>query len=109
MTAGIHRLQMVHPSPGPGTHWALLAGQGEMTNVRMVPYEPRRTGHPTEKRPAMIAPLIEVCSDPGQLVLDPFLGSGTTAAVARALGRDYLGIEREPRYLAMARERLRTA
>lgn len=82
-------------------------GQPKMTNVLDLPYEQKATAHPTEKRPAMIAPLIEVSSDPGELVLDPFLGSGTTAAVARALGRDYIGIEREARYLAMARERLR--
>jgi site-specific DNA-methyltransferase (adenine-specific) len=57
----------------------------------------------------MIAPLIRASSDPGELVFDPFLGSGTTAVVARALGRDYLGIEREERYLAMAVRRLRAA
>jgi DNA modification methylase len=54
----------------------------------------------------MLAPLIRVSSDPGQVVLDPFLGSGTTAVVARSLGRRYIGIERSPRYFAMARQRL---
>ena len=86
-----------------------FAGQGSMKNVLTLPYEPKESEHPTEKRPAMIAPLIRASSDPGELVFDPFLGSGTTAVVARALGRDYLGIEREERYLAMAVRRLRAA
>jgi site-specific DNA-methyltransferase (adenine-specific) len=80
-----------------------------MKNVLTLPYEPKESEHPTEKRLSMIAPLIEASSNPGDLVLDPFLGSGTTAVVARQLGRDYLGIEREDQYLAMARERLRVA
>jgi site-specific DNA-methyltransferase (adenine-specific) len=93
-----------------GRPWPFhFAGQGRMKNVLTLPYEPKESAHPTEKRPAMIAPLIEASSDPGDLVLDPFLGSGTTAVVARQLGRDYLGIEREDRYLAMALERLRAA
>lgn len=86
-----------------------FASQARMQNVLLLPYEPKESEHPTEKRRAMIAPLIEASSDRGDLVFDPFLGSGTTAVVARALGRDYLGIEREERYLAMARERLRAA
>jgi len=55
-------------------------------------------------------PLVEICikagSPPGGLVLDPFLGSGTTALVARRLGRDYLGIDCVAEYCQMARKRL---
>ena len=54
----------------------------------------------------MLEPLIRASSDRGQLVLDPFLGSGSTAVVAQQLGRDFIGIEQEEQYLAMARERL---
>jgi DNA modification methylase len=54
----------------------------------------------------MLEPLIRASSNPGDLVVDPFLGSGTTAVVARQRGRAYLGIERDPRYLAMAERRL---
>lgn len=90
-----------------GQPWPFhFSGQREMKNVLLLPYEPKASEHPTEKRPAMLAPLIRASSDPGDLVLDPFLGSGTTAVVARRLGRAYLGIERDPRYLAMARQRL---
>jgi site-specific DNA-methyltransferase (adenine-specific) len=81
-------------------------GQRQMKNVLALPYERKTTEHPTEKRPAMIAPLIRVSSDRGDVVLDPFLGSGTTAVVARALGRRFIGIERDPDYFRMARRRL---
>lgn len=57
-------------------------------------------------------PLVETCvlaaSPPDGLVLDPFLGSGTTAAVARKLGRSYVGIDCNPEYCEMARQRLST-
>jgi modification methylase len=83
-----------------------FVSQEAMRNALLLPDEPKASRHPTEKRPAMIAPLIRASSDPGEVVLDPFLGSGTTAVVARQLGRRYVGIERESRYLAMARKRL---
>ena len=49
---------------------------------------------------------IEAGCSPGGVVLDPFLGSGTTALVARRLGRHYIGIEPNPEYVAIARSRL---
>jgi len=51
---------------------------------------------------------IKLFTKPGDLVLDPFLGSGTTAAVAKSLGRNYLGIELNSEYFAVAQDRLRT-
>lgn len=92
-------------SKGPAAPFHFL-GQRRMSNVLMLPYEAKRSRHPTEKRPAMIAPLIEVSSRRGDVVLDPFLGSGTTAVVARSLGRRFIGIEREREYFEMARRRL---
>lgn len=62
--------------------------------------------HPTEKAVSVIAPLVRCYSQPGDLVLDPFLGSGTTAVAAALEGRDYLGIELEQRYCETARRRL---
>lgn len=53
-----------------------FSGQHRMKNVLLLPYEPNVTEHPTEKRPAMLAPLIRASSSPGELVLDPFAGSG---------------------------------
>lgn len=54
----------------------------------------------------MLLPLIETFSAPGDLVLDPFAGSGSSLAAAKMLGRDYLGIELDAGYHAIATERL---
>ena len=65
-----------------------------------------RKAHPTQKPEALLHRIILAATKPGQVVLDPFLGSGTTAAVAKRLGRRYIGLEREPRYAEMARRRI---
>lgn len=62
--------------------------------------------HPTEKAVSVIKPLVESFSRPGDLVLDPFAGSGSTAVAAAFAGRDYLGIELERQYCDHARARL---
>jgi DNA modification methylase len=49
---------------------------------------------------------IKLFTKPGDMVLDPFLGSGTTGVVCRRLGRDFIGIEKVPKYVAVARERI---
>ena len=64
--------------------------------------------HTTQKPESLLYRVILASSNEGDVVLDPFSGSGTTAAVARKLGRRYVGIEREERYVAVARERLRS-
>jgi modification methylase len=63
-------------------------------------------GHPTQKPEALLSRLILASTRPGDLILDPFFGSGTTGAVAKRLGRQFLGIEREPRYAALAETRI---
>ncbi len=68
--------------------------------------EGRRKAHPTQKPEALLHRAILASTDVGDVVLDPFFGTGTTGAVARKLGRDYIGIEREPDYVALARRRL---
>ncbi len=67
---------------------------------------PENTAHPTQKSEKLIAKLILASSNPGDLVLDPFLGSGTTSVVAKKLQRHYIGIECEPQYCAWAEYRL---
>ncbi|CTQ58137.1 DNA methyltransferase [Roseibium album] len=62
--------------------------------------------HPTEKAVEIIAPLVRSFSKPGDLILDPFSGSGSTAVAAALAGRDYLGIELEERYSRIAERRL---
>jgi modification methylase len=62
--------------------------------------------HPTQKPEALLYRVLLACTNPGDIVLDPFFGTGTTGAVARRLGRHWIGIEREKRYVRVARERI---
>jgi modification methylase len=62
--------------------------------------------HPTQKPEALLHRVILSSSRPGEVVLDPFFGVGTTGAAAKRLGRRFIGIEREPAYAAFARERI---
>ena len=62
--------------------------------------------HPTQKPESLLHRVLVGCTNPGDVVLDPFFGTGTTGAVARMLGRDYIGIERDPGYCRIARARL---
>lgn len=64
------------------------------------------TAHPTQKPEKLIAKLVLASADPGDLVFDPFLGSGTTSVVAKKLGRRYLGVELDPQYCLWAEQRL---
>ena len=68
---------------------------------------PRRDGHPTQKPFTVISPLIAASSLVGGLVLDPFMGSGTTLVAAKQLGRRAIGIEIEEKYCQIAVDRLR--
>lgn len=70
---------------------------------------PENTDHPTQKPEKLIAKLILASSKPGDLVLDPFLGSGTTSVVAKKLGRQFIGIELEECYCLLAERRLESA
>ncbi|MBE9158352.1 site-specific DNA-methyltransferase [Nodosilinea sp. LEGE 06152] len=64
------------------------------------------TDHPTQKPEKLIAKLILASSSPNDVVLDPFLGSGTTSVVAKKLGRQYVGIEQNVDYCCLAEKRL---
>ncbi len=63
--------------------------------------------HPTQKPQSLLHRVIVGSTNPGDVVLDPFFGTGTTGAVAKMLGRDYIGIEREEAYRKVAEKRLR--
>lgn len=67
------------------------------------------TGHPTQKPEKLIAKIILASSKPGDVILDPFLGSGTTSTVAKKLGRHYVGIEIDRRYACLAEKRIEIA
>lgn len=62
--------------------------------------------HPTQKPEALLHRVILSSTDVGDVILDPFFGTGTTGAVAKKLGRDFIGIEREQEYRAFAKERI---
>jgi site-specific DNA-methyltransferase (adenine-specific) len=80
---------------------------GDVWDISIVaPVARERTGYPTQKPEALLERLIAACSSPGDLVLDPYLGSGTTVAVAARLGRRAIGVDQNPESLALTRERL---
>jgi site-specific DNA-methyltransferase (adenine-specific) len=70
---------------------------------------PENTDHPTQKPEKLMAKLMLASSKVGDVVLDPFLGSGTTAVVAKKLGRRYVGIEQDCDYCCLAAKRLALA
>lgn len=76
-----------------------------------IPYwsMPENTAHPTQKPEKLIAKLILASSNPGSIVFDPFLGSGTTSVTAKKLGRHYIGIEENEQYCVWAEKRLEMA
>jgi len=62
--------------------------------------------HPTQKPEALLYRILMSSTKPGDVILDPFFGSGTTGAVAKKLGRHFIGIERDPAYVKHAKKRL---
>ena len=70
---------------------------------------PENTAHPTQKPEKLMAKLILASSRPGDVVLDPFAGAGTTAVTAKKLNRVYVGIEQNELYCAWAQKRLELA
>ena len=70
---------------------------------------PENTDHPTQKPEKLIAKLILASSQEGDVVFDPFLGSGTTSVVAKKLGRRFFGVEIDEAYCCLAEKRLKRA
>lgn len=82
-------------------------GGGRISNVFAVPkVRPREMRHPTEKPVGIVRTLVQKSSNPGDVVLDPFAGSGTTGQAAREEGRRFVLIERDPAYLDTINARL---
>lgn len=65
--------------------------------------------HPTQKPVALMEKLVRLFTDPGDTILDPFAGSGTTGVACIRLGRNFIGFEKDPRYHAIALKRLTAA
>jgi site-specific DNA-methyltransferase (adenine-specific) len=80
------------------------------TNILRVPslkgISKEKCGHPSQKPLDLILKLVACSTDEGDLVIDPFLGSGTTAAAAKRLRRKWIGIEKDSNYIQIARNRL---
>jgi site-specific DNA-methyltransferase (adenine-specific) len=79
----------------------------EKRKVVQMPTNPSQFGHPTEKPLNLIMKYVLIGSKEGDIVFDPFMGSGTTAVAAKQLGRKFLGCELSEKYVAIANERLR--
>jgi modification methylase len=65
-----------------------------------------RKAHPTQKPESLLHRVILASTEVGDVILDPFFGSGTTGAVAKRLGRNYIGLEMDPDYVALAKKRI---
>ncbi len=83
----------------------------QMRSVWTIPLTPQAEKqhgyHPTQKPLELLARIIASCTDKGDLILDPFNGSGTTGVVAKKLGRNYVGIEKEHEYVDLTVRRVR--
>jgi len=85
--------------------------KGKQTrNVWSIPLTPKKEKwagvHPTQKPEELLRRVILACTQKGETVLDPFLGSGTTSVVAKSLGRNSIGIEKEKKYKKIIHKRL---
>ena len=95
---------------GGGSSWRPHPGGAKPRDVIEVPLlnngMAEKTEHPTQKPEELIRRLVAASSKPGDLVVDPFGGSGTTAVVCELLGRRWAVCEQDPKYIAMAERRL---
>jgi modification methylase len=77
------------------------------TGEERIKDEDGHKGHPTQKPEALLLRILLASTKPGDVVLDPFFGSGTTGAAAKRLGRRFIGIERDPVYVELAKKRIK--
>ena len=83
-----------------------LNGGRQMKNLWDIKAEKHKTTHPAEKPESLISRILVIASQPGDLILDPFMGSGTTGVVAKKMGRAFVGFENDPDYFCMAKDRI---
>jgi site-specific DNA-methyltransferase (adenine-specific) len=83
------------------------ANPGDVWSFSHVHYSnPERMPHPTQKPLALMERIIKASSDKGDVVIDPFVGSGTTCVAAKELGRQWIGIDSNPEYIKMSKKRI---
>lgn len=97
-TIGDPRLFNKPPGEASRDYWRIPVENGFLN--------PDRNDHPARKPISLLIRILEASTDPGDWILDPFMGSGTTGAACKATGRNFVGIERDPKYFAMARARI---
>lgn len=85
------------------------AESDKLTDVWVLPTSNGGHGHGAQFSPALPARCIALCTDANDVVLDPFVGNGSSGVAARALGRRFIGIDLSPGYLAVANEAISTA
>ncbi len=83
-----------------------INGGKQMRNLWEINAERHKTAHPTEKPETLLERIISIASNENDVVLDPFLGSGTTGAVAKKLNRNFIGIEISKEYFEIAQNRI---
>ena len=112
-TWGVQRQRAVVGASGVRTHSSRTADEspgaplGDVWEIGIIgPVARERTGYPTQKPEALLERLIQACSAPQDLVLDPYAGSGTALAVGARLGRRVVGIDQSPEALDVIRQRL---
>jgi site-specific DNA-methyltransferase (adenine-specific) len=81
----------------------------QMRNLWIIRAQKHITSHPTEKPEKLLERIILLGSKEGDTILDPFLGSGTTGVVAKKYNRNFIGIEIDPMYFQIAKERIESA
>jgi DNA modification methylase len=91
---------------GPCNNSNPATGENYPRSVQAFPVNRERHGHPTAKPVAMCEYIIRTYTDPGELVLDNCMGSGTTGVAAVNTGRRFVGIEKDPIYFATAKDRI---
>tara|TARA_B110000285_G_C15090830_1_gene598983 strand:- start:1466 stop:1813 length:348 start_codon:yes stop_codon:yes gene_type:complete len=98
---------IVHFSKGSPNTWN-HKHVNEMHNFIQTPIcmGKERSKHKTQKPLKVCVPYLEISSNPGDLVLDPFMGSGTTAVASKKLNRDFIGFELSEEYIEITKERL---
>ena len=104
---GYESLVIAHP---PGRkRWNGGGRHGVWVENKIGPEDIDRTGHQTQKPLRLMESLVRDFTDSGELICDPFAGSGTTGVACKRLGRRFLGWEREPKYHAIAEKRIAAA
>jgi len=92
---------------GPYNEEAFLQYVRDPNNILQCGFGKGEGGlHPTQKPVRLMQALIELTTKPGQIVIDPFAGSGSTLVAARNLGRHFVGFELEGKYVQVCRDRL---